>query len=105
MAVISLAGQLGICFAAISGFFTFFNSFTMTLPGIAGLILSIGIGVDANVITASRIREELRNGKTLDGALQRGFQSSFWAIFDGQHYHCHCGDNADGRVWPQQYPF
>ena len=83
VAVISLAGQLGICFAAISGFFTFFNSFTMTLPGIAGLILSIGIGVDANVITASRIREELRNGKTLDGALQRGFQSSFWAIFDG----------------------
>ena len=83
VAVISLAGQLGICFAAISGFFTFFNSFTMTLPGIAGLILSIGIGVDANVITASHIREELRNGKTLDGALQRGFQSSFWAIFDG----------------------
>ena len=83
VAVISLAGQLGICFAAISGFFTFINSFTMTLPGIAGLILSIGIGVDANVITASRIREELRNGKTLDGALQRGFQSSFWAIFDG----------------------
>ena len=83
VAVISLAGQLGICFAAISGFFTFFNSFTMTLPGIAGLILSIGIGVDANVITASRIREELRNGKTRDGALQRGFQSSFWAIFDG----------------------
>ena len=83
VAVISLAGQLGICFAAISGFFTFFNSFTMTLPGIAGLILSIGSGVDANVITASRIREELRNGKTLDGALQRGFQSSFWAIFDG----------------------
>ena len=83
VAVISHAGQLGICFAAISGFFTFFNSFTMTLPGIAGLILSIGIGVDANVITASRIREELRNGKTLDGALQRGFQSSFWAIFDG----------------------
>lgn len=39
VAVISLAGQLGICFAAISGFFTFFNSFTMTLPGIAGLIL------------------------------------------------------------------
>ncbi len=83
VAVISLAGQMGICFAAISGFFPSLNSFTMTLPGIAGLILSIGMGVDANVITASRIREELRNGKTLDGALQRGFQSSFWAIFDG----------------------
>ncbi len=83
VAAISLAGQMGICFAAISGYFAQFNSFTMTLPGIAGLILSIGIGVDANVLTASRIREELRNGKTLDGALQNGFKSSFWAIFDG----------------------
>ena len=83
VAVISLAGQMGIVFACVSGFFPALNSFTMTLPGIAGIILSIGMGVDANVITASRIREELRNGKTLDGALQRGFQSSFWAIFDG----------------------
>ncbi len=83
VAVISLAGQMGICFAAVSGFFPNMNSFTMTLPGIAGLILSIGIGVDANVITASRVREELINGKTLDGALKNGFQSSFWAIFDG----------------------
>ena len=83
VAVISLAGQMGICFAAVSGFFPNMNSFTMTLPGIAGLILSIGIGVDANVITASRVREELNNGKTLDGALKSGFQSSFWAIFDG----------------------
>ncbi len=83
VAVISLAGQVGIVFACVSGFFPGLNSFTMTLPGIAGIILSIGMGVDANVITASRIREELKNGKSLDGALQRGFQSSFWAIFDG----------------------
>ena len=83
VAVISLAGQMGLIFAAVSGYFPNMNSFTMTLPGIAGIILSIGIGVDANVITASRVREELRNGKSLDGALQRGFQSSFWAIFDG----------------------
>ena len=54
VAAITLAGQMGLCFAAISGFFPFLNSFTMTLPGIAGLILSIGMGVDANVITASR---------------------------------------------------
>ncbi len=40
----------------------------MTLPGIAGLILSIGMGVDCNVITAERIKEELRGGRTLDGA-------------------------------------
>ena len=55
----------------------------MTLPGIAGLILSIGMGVDANIITAERIREELRSGKTLDTAISRGSKSSFSAIFDG----------------------
>ena len=52
--------------AAISGFFPFLNSYTMTLPGLAGIVLSIGMGVDANVISASRIREELKGGKTLD---------------------------------------
>ena len=83
VAVISLAGQVGLCMAAISGYFPFLNSYTTTLPGLAGIVLSIGMGVDANVITASRIREELKNGKTLDGALQMGFKNSFWAIFDG----------------------
>ena len=83
VAVISLAGQVGLCMAAISGFFPFLNSYTTTLPGLAGIVLSIGMGVDANVISASRIREELRNGKSLDGALKLGFSESFWAIFDG----------------------
>lgn len=83
VAIIALAGQMGITFAAISGYFSFVNSFTMTLPGIAGIILSVGMGVDANIITASRIREELANGKSLDGAIQKGCNNSFWAIFDG----------------------
>lgn len=82
-AVLSLTGQLAITFAAISGFFPFVNSFTMTLPGIAGIILSIGMGVDANIITASRIKEELETGKTLDGAIQKGCHNSFWAVVDG----------------------
>ena len=81
--VLCLAGQMALTFAAVSGYFTFVDSFTMTLPGIAGLILSIGIGVDCNVITASRIKEELATGKTLDGAIQKGCANSFWAIFDG----------------------
>ena len=55
----------------------------MTLPGIAGLILSIGMGVDANVITSERIMEEMRGGRTLDGALDRGTKSSLSAIIDG----------------------
>ncbi|MFI3207410.1 MAG: protein translocase subunit SecF, partial [Clostridia bacterium] len=83
IAVLTLGGQIGITFAAISGYFPAFDSFTMTLPGIAGIILSIGMGVDANIITASRIKEELATGKTLDGAIQKGCQSSFSAIFDG----------------------
>ncbi len=83
VAMLSLAGQLALTFAAVSGFFPFVNSFTMTLPGIAGLILSIGVGVDANIITASRIKEELSSGKTLDGAVHRGCSNSLWSIVDG----------------------
>ncbi|WP_099205996.1 protein translocase subunit SecF [Scatolibacter rhodanostii] len=83
VAIISLAGQVAFSLAIVSGFFPAFNSFTMTLPGIAGIILSIGMGVDANIITASRIREELKNGKSLDSAIQKGSSESFWAIFDG----------------------
>lgn len=83
VAIIALAGQTALSFAAVSGYFPFINSFTMTLPGIAGIILSIGMGVDANIITASRIKEELWAGKTLDGAIQKGDDNSFWAIFDG----------------------
>lgn len=83
VACIALIGQIGLSLAAISGFFTFIPSFTMTLPGIAGIILSMGMGVDANIITAERIKEELYNGKSIDGAINNGVKSSFSAIFDG----------------------
>lgn len=83
IAVIALIGQMGITIAAISRYFPVFTSFTMTLPGIAGMILSIGMGVDANVITSERIMEEMRMGRTLDGALERGTKSSLTAIIDG----------------------
>ena len=83
VAVIALAGQVALSLIAVSGYFPAFPSFTMTLPGIAGIILSIGMGVDANIITATRIKEELWLGKTLDGAIEKGNESSFWAIFDG----------------------
>ncbi|MDR2932217.1 MAG: MMPL family transporter [Oscillospiraceae bacterium] len=83
IAVFSLVGQVGLMFASITGFFSAFPSFTLTLPGIAGIILSVGFGVDANVITAERIREELKTGKTIDGAITAGFSRAFTAIFDG----------------------
>lgn len=83
IAALSLLGQMTLTIAFITGYFGVFNSFTMTLPGIAGMILSIGIGVDCNVITAEAVREELRAGKTIDGAIRSGSKNSFWAIFDG----------------------
>ena len=83
VASIALVGQVAGMIASLTGFFAPFPSFTLTLPGIAGIILSIGMGVDANVITSERIKEELRNGKTLDGAIDSGFQRTFSAIFDG----------------------
>lgn len=55
---------------------------TLTLPGIAGIILSIGMAVDANVIIFERIKEELRVGKTLRAAIDSGFRRAFLAIFD-----------------------
>ena len=57
---------------------------TLTLPGIAGIILNIGMAVDANVIIFERIREELRNGKTLRVAIDEGFKRAWDAIFDAQ---------------------
>lgn len=56
---------------------------TLTLPGIAGIILSIGMAVDANVIIFARIREELATGKTVQSAIKIGFQKALSAIIDG----------------------
>lgn len=83
IACFALLGQVAMSLAAVSGFFNFIPSFTMTLPGVAGIILSIGMGVDANIITSERIKEELRAGKTLDGSIANGSKNSFSAIFDG----------------------
>lgn len=83
VASIALLGQVALNFAAISGFFPVFSSFTLTLPGLAGIILAIGMGVDANIITTERIREELHAGRSLDGSINTGFKVGFTAIFDG----------------------
>ncbi|MGI6113315.1 MAG: protein translocase subunit SecD [Mahellales bacterium] len=56
---------------------------TLTLPGIAGLILSVGMAVDANVIIFERFKEELSTGKTLRSSLDSGFSKAFRAILDG----------------------
>lgn len=83
IACVALAGQAGLMIAAISGFFPGTDSFTMTLPGIAGIILAIGFGIDANVIVVERIKEEFKKGKTIDGAIQQGYSNAFSSILDG----------------------
>jgi len=55
---------------------------TLTLPGIAGVILTIGIAVDSNVLIFERIREEMRNGKVVTSAVDLGFSKAFLTIID-----------------------
>ena len=83
IAVISLMGQVAATLAVVSGYFSVFPGSTLTLPGIAGIILGIGMGVDANVITAERIKEELAKNKTLEGAVNSGFKMGLTPIIDG----------------------
>src|SRR5215471_1612808 len=70
-----LNGMLILAFLAI------FNA-TLTLPGIAGFVLTLGIAVDANVLINERIREELSHGKSPRAAVDQGYDRAFWTIFD-----------------------
>ncbi len=56
---------------------------TLTLPGIAGIVLTLGMAVDANVLIFSRIREEIGNGMPIQRAIHEGFDRAFSAILDG----------------------
>lgn len=63
------------------GVLSAFNA-TLTLPGIAGIILAVGMAVDSNVLMFERIREELRLGKTPRASIDSGYDKAFWTIFD-----------------------
>jgi preprotein translocase subunit SecD len=76
-AVVALTANLIILLA-----FMAYTGATLTLPGIAGVILTIGVGVDTNVLVFERIREELRNGKTVRLAVQNGFDRVWITILD-----------------------
>lgn len=60
-----------------------YSHMSLTLPGIAGIILTIGMSLDGNVIIYERIKEEIRSGKTVKAAIDVGFKRAFTAIFDG----------------------
>ncbi len=75
---IALATYVGLTLGLLNAF-----EITLTLPGIAGIILGIGMAVDANVIIFARIREEIGAGKSVKGSIKIGFQKALSAILDG----------------------
>ena len=77
IAIIALVFNMLIILGALAGF-----GAALTLPGIAGLVLTIGMSVDANVLIFERIREELRTGKTVWSAIESGYQRAFITILD-----------------------
>ncbi len=77
VAVTALFFDMIIMMAVLS-----FLEFTLTLPGFAGLILTVGMAVDANVIIYEKMKEDIRAGKSASLAVEGGFRASFWTIFD-----------------------
>ena len=76
-AVVAQILNIFFMFSILSAF-----NFTLTLPSIAGFILTIGMAVDANVLIFERMKEELRDGKTRKAAIEGGFNKAFWSIMD-----------------------
>jgi SecD/SecF fusion protein len=77
IAAASLTFTMLFILGVLAGF-----SATLTLPGIAGIILTIGMAVDANVLIYERIREELSTGKTIKASVDSGFSKAYSAIID-----------------------
>ena len=77
IAVVAMILNMIYMLAILAGF-----EASLTLPGIAGLVLTIGMAVDANIIIYERIREELRLGKSVRTAVDAGFARAFWTVFD-----------------------
>ena len=82
----------------ILGIMAMFNA-TLTLPGIAGFILTIGAAVDANVLINERIREEIRRGRRMIDAVETGYHEAMRAIFDANVTHV-----ISARSWPISAP-
>lgn len=78
--LIALIG-LAVCMLVVLGAMALFG-FTLTMPGIAGLVLTMGMAVDANVLIYERLREEMNSGKSIAAALEASFEKAFSAIFD-----------------------
>ena len=82
--ILGVVASIGLAlYSMLTVLFIYWFEITLTLPGIAGIILGIGMAVDANVIVFARIREELATGKTVKSAMQIGYDKALSAIIDG----------------------
>ncbi|MEW6609139.1 MAG: protein translocase subunit SecD [bacterium] len=77
IANVALVGCLVMLLGGLAGF-----KGTLTLPGIAGIILTMGMALDSNVLIFERIREELRAGRPVKTAIDSGYKKAFWTVFD-----------------------
>ena len=76
-ASVSLIGYMAVFFLVLA-----IGKFNLTLTGIAGIVLSIGMAVDANVIIFERMKEEIKSGKTVKSSIKSGFKRALWAVLD-----------------------
>ena len=83
--ILGVVASIGLAlFSMLTVLFIYWFEITLTLPGIAGIILGIGMAVDANVIVFARIREEIAGGKSVLAAVNEGYKKALSAILDGQ---------------------
>ncbi len=83
--ILGVAASIGLAlYSMLTVLFIYWFEITLTLPGIAGIILGIGMAVDANVIVFARIREEIAGGKSVLAAVNEGYKKALSAILDGQ---------------------
>lgn len=82
--ILGVVASIGLAlYSMLTVLFIYWFEITLTLPGIAGIILGIGMAVDANVIIFARVKEELSSGKSVKASLNAGFQKAMSAILDG----------------------
>ncbi len=83
MADVALVAYISLVCLILTGFYRYlFDAVTLTLPGIAGIILSIGMAVDANVVIFERIKDELNSGKSVGASVDSGFKRAITAVID-----------------------
>ena len=94
---------LGANLVLIVGIMSLIPGAALSLPGMAGIVLTVGMAVDANVLIFERIREEIREGKSIQQAIHQGYDSAFSTIIDAKYHYLNCRtDFICNWYWPSE---